>query len=109
VQAVAILTRNRARILPSLASAAEQGLADFSAGTWFAVFLPKGTPAPIVEKLQRAVVATMETPSVKARLSEIGGEIVAPGRRSSAYLKEYLEGEIAKWAAAVRAANIKVE
>jgi tripartite-type tricarboxylate transporter receptor subunit TctC len=109
VQAVAILTKNRAPILPNLASAAEQGLVDFAASTWFAVFLPKGTPAPVVRKLQTAILATMETPSVQMRLKEIGAEMVAPERRSPDYLQRFLKSEIEKWATAIKAANINVE
>jgi len=109
VQAVAILSRQRAPILPDLASASEQGLADFAASTWFAVFLPKGTPAPIVQKLHDALLAVMATPSVQARLKEIGADLVAPERRSSAYLQGFLKADIEKWAAAIKAANLKVE
>ena len=109
VQAIAILTRNRAPILPNLASASEQGLADFAASTWFAVFMPKGTSAPIVQKLNGAVVAAMETPSVRSRLKDIGADMVAPERRSPDYLQRFLKGEIEKWAAAIKTANIKVD
>jgi len=57
---------------------AEQGLANFTANTWFAVFLRKGTPASIAQKLNAALLATMETPSVQAQFKKIGAEIVAP-------------------------------
>lgn len=109
VQGVAILTRNRAPILPNLASASEQGLTDFAASTWFAVFMPKGTPARIVQKLNGAVLAAMETPSVQAQFKKIGAEMVASERRSPDYLQRFLKGEIEKWAAAIKTANIKVD
>ena len=109
VQAVAILTRDRAPILPTLASAAEQGLANFTANTWFAVFLRKGTPASIAQKLNAALLATMETPSVQAQFKKIGAEIVAPERRAPDYLERFLKGEIEKWAIAVKAANVTAE
>src|SRR5262245_37012258 len=47
VKAIAILARSRAQVLPELASAHEQGLADFSAWTWFALFLPRGVTDPV--------------------------------------------------------------
>jgi tripartite-type tricarboxylate transporter receptor subunit TctC len=109
VKAIAILSKSRAPILPDLPSAAEQGLANFASATWFGIFLPKGTPAPIVQRLNAAVVAAMETPSVQQRLKSIGAELVAPDRRSPDYLQGFLKGEIAKWATAIKAANIKVE
>ena len=51
VNAIAALTRERSPILPDLPTAHEQGLTDFDAYTWNAVFLPKGTPAALVDKL----------------------------------------------------------
>ena len=68
VKPIAILTRERSPMLPKLASAHEQGLSDFEASTWFGFFLPKGTPAPIIQKLHDATVAAMDTPSVQERL-----------------------------------------
>jgi tripartite-type tricarboxylate transporter receptor subunit TctC len=50
VKAIAILTKNRASTLPNLATAHEQGLANFEAYQWFAIFLPKRTPVAIIQK-----------------------------------------------------------
>jgi len=55
--------------LPNLASAHEQGLADFEAPTWFAVFLPRGASEPTIRKLNQAAFATADTPSVQERLN----------------------------------------
>jgi tripartite-type tricarboxylate transporter receptor subunit TctC len=109
VNAVAILSKTRTPVLPNLASATEQGLTNFSASTWFALFLPKGTPAPIVQRLNAALTAAMDTPAVQAKLKEIGADIVTPERRSPDYLQTFLKGEIDKWANAIKAAGIKVE
>jgi tripartite-type tricarboxylate transporter receptor subunit TctC len=109
VKAIAILTKDHAPVLPNLASAHEQGLSDFAANTWFGIFLPKDTPAPIVQKLHGAVVAAMGTPAVQVRLKEIGATMVAPDRRSPDYLQGFLASDIAKWTAAIKAADIKVE
>jgi tripartite-type tricarboxylate transporter receptor subunit TctC len=60
--------------LPNLASAREQGLADFEAPTWFAVFLPRGAE-PIIHKLNQAAFATADTPSVQERLNVFAAPI----------------------------------
>ena len=109
VKAIAVLTRERSAVLPTLASAHEQGLTDFAAANWCAIFLPERTPAPIVGKLHDAVVATMETPAVRMRMSEIGADLVAPERRSPDYLGAFVRGEIAKWAAPIRASGVQVD
>ncbi len=109
VKAIAIFTRNRAPMLPKLASAYEQGFTDFEASTWFGFFLPKGTPAPIIQRLHDATVAAMDTPSVQERLIESGSLVVAPERRSPDYLQRFVESEIAKNAGPLKAAGIAVD
>jgi tripartite-type tricarboxylate transporter receptor subunit TctC len=109
VKPIAILSESRSPALPTLASAHEQGLANFEAGAWGAFFLPKGTPGPIVQKLHDATVAAMETPFVQSRLKELGTTVVAPDRRSSEYLAKFVAREMQKWGAVINGANIKVE
>lgn len=109
IKAIAVLTRERAPRLPALASAQEQGLAGFDAGAWNGLFLPKGTPAAIVQKLNEAVVATMDLPSVQARLNEIGVMPVGREQRSPAYLQKLVESEIEKWAGPIRASGATAE
>jgi tripartite-type tricarboxylate transporter receptor subunit TctC len=107
VKAIAILAKNRSSILPGLASAHEQGLRQLEAGSWLAFFSPKGTPAAIVQKLNDAIVATMETPSVQMRLKEDGVVVVARERMSPDYLQQFVKREIDKWTAVIRAAGIE--
>ena len=109
VKAIAILTRGRSPSLPALASAHEQGLKDFEASNWCGFFLPKGTPAAIVRRLHDATVAAMETPAVQAQLQRIGATVVAPERRSSAYLQDFVTHEIARWAAPIKASGVSLD
>jgi tripartite-type tricarboxylate transporter receptor subunit TctC len=109
VKGIAIMTAARSRILPMLATADEQGLANFEADTWYAIFLPKGTPAAIVQKLHDATVATMNSPDVQAKLAELGIEVVAPERRSPEYLAQFVRREIEKWARPIRAAGVSMD
>ena len=106
VKAISILSLDRSPTLPTLASAHEQGLTNFTASVWSAFFFPKGTPAAIVRKLNEATVATLETPGVQTKLRDMGATVVAPMRRSPEYLRHFVESEIAKWAAVIKAAGI---
>jgi tripartite-type tricarboxylate transporter receptor subunit TctC len=108
IKAVAILSRDRSAMLPGLASAREQGL-DFEASTWFGFFLPKGTPAPIVQKLNEATVAAIDTPSVQEQLKEVGAVAVAPERRSPGYLQKFVLSEIDRNAAPIKAAGLAID
>ena len=106
LKGIALLARSRSSLLPSLATAHEQGLVDFEAITWNAFFLPKGTPAPIIKKLNDAVVEAMSAPTVGSRMQELGVDLVAPERRSPEYLQKFVESEIAKWAVPIKAAGV---
>jgi tripartite-type tricarboxylate transporter receptor subunit TctC len=108
ITAIAILTKARSPISPSIVPAHEQGLTDFDAATWSGFFLPKNTPAAIVQKLNSAASTVVDTPSVRAKLREIGATVVAPERRSPAYLQAFIESEIKKWAEPIKAANLTV-
>jgi tripartite-type tricarboxylate transporter receptor subunit TctC len=106
ITAIAILTKARSPISPSIATAHEQGLTDFDAATWSGFFLPKNTPATIVQQLNRAASTVVDAPSVQAKLREIGATVVAPDRRSPSYLQAFVQSEIKKWAEPIQAANL---
>jgi len=108
ITAIGILTRTRSPISPSIVPVHEQGLTDFDASTWSGFFLPKNVPAAIVQKLNGAASTVVDTPAVQTRLREIGATVVAPERRSPAYLQTFVESEIKKWAEPIKAANLSV-
>jgi tripartite-type tricarboxylate transporter receptor subunit TctC len=109
VKPIAMLSKNRAPILPNLATAHEQGLADFDAYIWSGLFLPKDTPDAIAKKLHDATVAAIDTPAVQERIREMGGAVVAPERRSPEYLQRFVQDEIKKWAAPINASGISID
>lgn len=109
VKAIATLTKHRTPILSDVATAQEQGLADFEAYIWFAMFLPKGTPADIAQKLQQAVAAAEKLPAVQERLRGIGAAPISPERQTPEYLAAFVEREIAKWAVPIKASGISVD
>jgi tripartite-type tricarboxylate transporter receptor subunit TctC len=109
VKPIALLSRNRTAILPSLPTADEQGMKGFEAVLWYAFFLPKGTPAPIVQRLHDATVATMDSPSIIQWMKQNGADLAAPDRRSPEYLQQFVESEIVKWAGPIKAAGVTAE
>ena len=107
VKAIAILSKNRSPSLPDLPSAHEQGLTDFDIPSWYALFLPKGTPDAIVRKLNAAAVAAMNTQAMQDRLKTIGSDLVGPERRSPEYLDRFVADEIKKWAGPIGASGVQ--
>jgi tripartite-type tricarboxylate transporter receptor subunit TctC len=109
VKAIATLTKDRTPLAPDLPTAQEQGLKDFEAYMWFAIFLPRGAPDGIVRKLQRAIVAAENLTVVQERLREIGSTPIAPERQTPEYLAAFVEHEAAKWAGPVRASGVGLD
>jgi tripartite-type tricarboxylate transporter receptor subunit TctC len=109
MKAIAVMTRERSPLFPDLASAHEQGLTDFDSNFWSGFFLPRDTPAPVVAALHAAAVATLDTPSVEERLKGIGVTVVGPERRSPDYLRKFLDSEIKRWAATIKASGVSLD
>jgi tripartite-type tricarboxylate transporter receptor subunit TctC len=68
--------------------------------------VPKGTPGPVVEKLNAALVAALNDDNVKRRIEEIGATLPAPDQRSPAGLDAFVKSEIEKWGDVVKAAGV---
>jgi tripartite-type tricarboxylate transporter receptor subunit TctC len=109
VKGIALLARERSSLIPTLATADEQGLKNFEAITWTAFFLPKGTPPEIVDKLHAATVQMMDTPALAERMHELGVTLVSSDRRSPQYLADFVAREIEKWGAPIKAAGIHAD
>ena len=109
VKAIAILTRGRSPSLPTLRSAHEQGLVDFEASNWCALFLPRGTPDVVVQRLHAAAVGAMDAAELQSQLQRIGTIVVSPERRSSDYLQRFVATEIARWAIPIKASGVSLD
>ena len=109
VKAIAVLSRGRSPLMPDLASAHEQGLTGLDITTWTAIFLPKGAPKAIVDKLNEVTHAAMETPVIKSRMLEIGVTGVAPDRRSPEYLAKFVADEVARWEGPIISGGLQVD
>jgi len=109
VKVLALLSKDRSPLMPDLATAREQGLADYDVTTWTAIFLPKGAPRAIVDKLNHATHATMETPSIKRRMNDIGVTGIEPERRSPEYLAKYVADEISRWEGPIKSGGLQVD
>src|SRR5260370_39402257 len=102
------MTQERAAVLPTLPTALEQGT-DAQAYTWSAIFLPKGAPDAVVQKLNSAIVQAMKTPAVRERMAGLGAVLVADDRATPQYLGQFVKSEIAKWAAPIKASGVTID
>jgi tripartite-type tricarboxylate transporter receptor subunit TctC len=102
IKAIAMLSPYRARVLPDLKTADEQGLKGFDADAWNAFFLPKGSPDAIVRRLARASSDVLDAPGVRERLEGLGLNVPMVERRTPEYLSKLLVSELEKWAGPVK-------
>lgn len=109
VKPIAVLSKNRSPVLPNLQTADEQGLTDFDTPSWYALFIPAATPPAIVQKLNQATVATLDEPAIQERFKQIGGDVIAPNRRSPEYLAQFLAAEIRRWEGPIKASGVQLE
>jgi tripartite-type tricarboxylate transporter receptor subunit TctC len=109
VKALAVLSPTRSPIMPELPTAHEQGVADYDVTTWTAIFLPKGAPKAIVDKLNKVTHEAMETPAIKARMLDIGVTGVAVERRSPEYLAKFVAEEISRWEDPIKSSGLQVD
>src|SRR5271165_2576205 len=95
VRALAVTGRERSALLPDVPTVAESGVAGYEYYTWFGLWVPRKTPAPIIETLYGEVRRALADPSVKERIAASAGE---PSAMALADIEPFVRAEIAKWA-----------
>jgi tripartite-type tricarboxylate transporter receptor subunit TctC len=98
----------RSPVMPNLPTAAEQGV-KVEAYTWNALFLPKGAPDAVVQTLNKAAVAAMNTPAVRDKLAALGAQVVSDAQATPQYLAQFVKSETEKWAGPIKASGMQVD
>jgi tripartite-type tricarboxylate transporter receptor subunit TctC len=106
VKAFGTTTLKRLPAIPNVPTLDEQGLKGFEVKVWHGMYAPKGTPKPILDKLNAALKSALNSPDVKKRLADANIDIVHISKMSDAGLKAHLDAEINKWGPIIRKANI---
>ena len=106
VRALAITSKKRSALMPELPTVDESGVPGYEYHTWFGLWAPKGTPQPIIEKLNAEVRKALAEPSIQQRIAYTAGE---PSTMALMDIEPFMKAEIAKWAEVVKRAGIKVE
>ena len=107
LRALAVTTRKRNPGAPDVPTVAEAlKMPDYEVDSWYALFAPAKTPAPIIARMQKAVAATIQLPDVKQKLLEQGGDTVGS---SPEELDRVVKAELRKWADLIGKAKIKAD
>jgi tripartite-type tricarboxylate transporter receptor subunit TctC len=105
LRALAVTTAARSEVLPDIPALGEF-VPGYEASVWFGLGAPNGTPAEIIDKLNKETNAALADPKIKARIAESGGNALAG---SPADFGKLVADDTEKWGTLIRAANIKPE
>ncbi|WP_416052205.1 Bug family tripartite tricarboxylate transporter substrate binding protein [Cupriavidus basilensis] len=106
VRALAVTSPARSAALPAVPTMAESGLPGFQAVSWHGVVAPAGTPPPVLDKLSKAIAATLVVPEVRKRLAQEGAEA---GTLTRADFGKFIIAQIGTWGSAVRSSGASVD
>src|SRR6202161_4040766 len=109
IKSYAVMSKARAVAAPDIPTVDEAGLPGLYLPVWNGMWVPKGPPKHIIDKLNHAVVESLADPTVRKRLADIGLEIYPREQQTPEALHAYQAAEIEKWWPIVKAAGIKAE
>ncbi|HZP79808.1 MAG TPA: tripartite tricarboxylate transporter substrate binding protein [Pseudolabrys sp.] len=105
LKAMVVLAPQRSAVMPDVPSAAEAGMPNLLVNAWTALFFPKDTPQPIVERVNAALQKAFANEAVVARMTKIGLDIPTPEQRTPQALHALVESELDKWLPLIQAAT----
>lgn len=106
LRVLAVSSRERTPLAPDVPPLAEAGVPGFDVSTWFALFVPSGTPRPVIDRISAETARILRSKDVVDRLQVLG---MSPVASSPDELAAHVDREIARWGKVVREAGIKVE
>ncbi|MBU6270737.1 MAG: tripartite tricarboxylate transporter substrate binding protein BugD [Betaproteobacteria bacterium] len=106
VKALAVTSPRRLDTLKELPTMSESGLPGFSVSVWHALYAPKGTPKPVIDKLVAALQGAIKDPAVIKRHADLGAELVSVDRATPEALGKHLAAEVARWGPIIRKAGV---
>jgi len=111
VKSFAVTTAKRLTtpLLKNLPTLQEEGLKDFQVTIWHGLYAPKGTPAPILKKINDALKVALKDPEFIKREEALGAIIATDARVEPAGHKKFVADEIAKWNPIIKAAGVYAE
>ncbi len=107
IKGYAVTTKAKVSSLPDLPTLDSGALPGFEVSAWHALWAPKGLPKDVTDKLVAALKIALKDPKVLERFAGLGTEPVAEAQVSPAALKTYLESEVKRWDAVIKAAGVK--
>jgi tripartite-type tricarboxylate transporter receptor subunit TctC len=105
VKVYGVTSLKRVPSLPDVPTLDEQGLKGFEVGIWHALYAPKGTPKPALDKLVAALQSAVKDETVQKRFADLGATTMSPQQATPGALQKHLKAEIDKWAPLIKKAG----
>ena len=96
----------RSPMLPDVPTFEELGIAGMDANTWHGFWVPKGTPQPIIDRLNAAMVKAAQQPAIKERIEALGTQVIAS---TATEFAQFTDKEYKRWAALIKRAGIELK
>jgi tripartite-type tricarboxylate transporter receptor subunit TctC len=106
VKVYGVTSLKRVGSLPDIPTLDEQGMKGFEVTIWHALYAPKGTPKPVLDKLVAALQQSLKDDDVKKRFAELGATTYPPDQATPAALEKHLKAEIDKWSPLIKKAGV---
>ncbi len=106
VRAIAVSSAKRLESLPNVPTIAESGVPGFEVVSWQGIFVPAGTPKPIIDRLHAEIMKILQTTEMQDRLKSLG---MQPSSMTPDQVAAFQKAEVEKWAQVIKAAGIKLE
>lgn len=106
IKAYGVTMKKRLASLPDVPTMNEAGLPNFEISVWHALYAPKGTPKPVIDKLAKVLQEALTDPNLKKRYADLGAEPVAKNRATPEALRVHLKSEIDKWGPIIKKAGV---
>ncbi len=106
IKVYGVTTLKRLASLPKVSTLDEAGLKGFEVSVWHALYAPKDTPKPVIDKLTKALQDALKDNNVKQRFGELGAEPIALDRATPDALRKHLKAEVDKWSPIIKKAGV---
>jgi tripartite-type tricarboxylate transporter receptor subunit TctC len=106
IKVYGVTTKKRVASLPNVPTMDEAGLKGFEVSIWHALYGPKGTPKPVIDKLTKALQEALKDATVKQRFADLGTEPVDEKRATPEALRAHLKAEIDRWGPIIKKAGV---
>ncbi len=106
VRTLGVAAKKRSAMMPDVPTISEAGVTDFEVPVWAGVATTAGTPKPVIDRLYREMHAILQLPEIRERLAQLGSDVIGS---TPEQFQRLLKEDLARWAAVIKTAHVKLD